>query len=499
MSAEVEGTFSRGDALLVGGLLVSCLFAAASTECDPDMFHLLALGRAVSRLGHVPMHDVFAYTPTRSPVVHHEWLFGVVLYPLVATTGATGLLVLKYALHLATFSLALAVAWSRGASLVTLAFLAPMVIGLCASGLTTMRPLVVTLSFVAFTLVCIEVDRRGARWWMLPYVVAHVVWLNVHGGFFVGPVLLALHAIEQTIRRQPVRHIVLLLPVLALCVLVTPYGLAYPRYLARALTMDRSTIGEWRRLGDGFPWALPIWGFTLLVFVTAWLRNDPWRQPGWLLVAVTALAAYRNQRNVSIYAVVWLACVPPMVETSGVGRALRRVWFTRPRLTRALVAAGIVAGLVHATTERHWQVSVPTAPDACATVFYPAGVVDYLRDNGVTGTMVTPFELGAFVSWNLAPSIRVSLDGRYEVAYPISLVAEHVAFYGAGSAWDGFLTRYPSDLVLAKRTDPVVAPMQGAAAWNTAYEDDAFVLFARSTLALPYLDRRGERIAGTFP
>jgi hypothetical protein len=43
---------------------------------------------------------------------------------------------------------------------------------------------------------------------------------------------------------------------------------------------------------------------------------------------------------------------------------------------------------------------------------YPAGVVDYLRARHVTANMVTPFELGAFVSWNLFPSLKVSMDGQ---------------------------------------------------------------------------------------
>jgi hypothetical protein len=36
-------------------------------------------------------------------------------------------------------------------------------------------------------------------------------------------------------------------------------------------------------------------------------------------------------------------------------------------------------------------------------------------------------------------------------------------------------------------------------AWTVAYEDDAWIVFARPGLVLPCEDRRGERIEGTFP
>jgi hypothetical protein len=112
--------------------------------------------------------------------------------------------------------------------------------------------------------------------------------------------------------------------------------------------------------------------------------------------------------------------------------------------------------------------------------------------------VVTPFELGAFLSWKLFPLIRVSLDGRYEAAYPLSLVDEHLAFYAARPGWPEFLARYPSDLVLARRDAPIVGAMP-AASWRLVYQDDVFVLLVRPGLQLPVVDRRGERLEGAFP
>jgi hypothetical protein len=46
---------------------------------------------------------------------------------------------------------------------------------------------------------------------------------------------------------------------------------------------------------------------------------------------------------------------------------------------------------------------------------------------------------------------------------------------------------------------PVAPLMRALPGWSLIYEDDAFLLFARSGLALPYVDRRGQDIVGVFP
>ena len=51
---------------------------AYTTFVDPDMYHGLALARESLAAGHLLIDDIFAYTPTVSPVVHHEWALGTI-------------------------------------------------------------------------------------------------------------------------------------------------------------------------------------------------------------------------------------------------------------------------------------------------------------------------------------------------------------------------------------------------------------------------------------
>ena len=258
-----------------------------------------------------------------------------------------------------------------------------------------------------------------------------------------------------------------------------PLGTAYPAYLWGALSLDRSDIGEWHVLTDGTALKVAIWALATLVAVYAVRSTGTTAAPGWLLLLVVAIAAFRFQRLLSIYGVVWLALVPAWAARARLESVFRRLWAARPAVTWACLLAALVALIARDVRERPWGLRDPTVPDADGGVAYPVGVVEYLRDRRVAGNMVIPFEVGAFVSWNLYPAIKVSLDGRYEAAFAPSLVREHIEFFGAMPSWPRLLSDYAPDLVLAKRTDPVVTALRADGAWTQTYVDEAFVLFAR--------------------
>src|SRR5215467_9869298 len=53
---------------------------------DVDIWHEMALIRESLRAGHLLTRDIFAYTPTVYPSIHHEW--ARVWSPMVLPTGS---------------------------------------------------------------------------------------------------------------------------------------------------------------------------------------------------------------------------------------------------------------------------------------------------------------------------------------------------------------------------------------------------------------------------
>ena len=68
-------------AILAASLLIAFLaYIARLSDVTHDAFHEMALVRVFAETGKFPIGDVFAFTPTVHPAVHHEWGTGLVLY-----------------------------------------------------------------------------------------------------------------------------------------------------------------------------------------------------------------------------------------------------------------------------------------------------------------------------------------------------------------------------------------------------------------------------------
>ena len=483
--------------LALAGL--SLLFVSGvARSVDPDMWHGIALIRETLALGHLPLEDHFAYTPTVYPVVHHEWAEAAIVYFAVTRGGLAGLLALRWLLTIGIAGGAFALARRRGASLAVLSVLAPIAIFMSWIGMTVIRAQVFTLLFLVVLLWCLEADRRGRRGWVLPWLAVYVLWLNCHGGFVVGLVLFWLHTVEQAARRKPVIHLLLVGIAMVALIAANPYGYHYFPYLWRALRLDRSLVSEWLPLwAGGAPTLLPF-AVSLLVLAYGLATRGFRDAPGWPLVLFTAWAALSHQRHLSIYAVVWLCDVPALIEPTRLGAMLHGFW-TRRLAPVALWGLVTALGCVAVVRQRPWQVSLPANPGEHSVFLYPVGVVDYLRETGFRGNLMVPFEVGAFVTWKLHPAVKVSFDGRFEAAYPVEALAQNVALYDGAPGWRDLLTRYPTDAVLVPRDAVLATKLAEDGSWRLAYEDDAYEVYARPDVALPRADHRGHRLVASFP
>jgi hypothetical protein len=491
---------------------------------DCDMWHQMALFREAVAQGSMPREDVFAYTPTVSPVIHHEWGHGAVLYLLTVTAGggAEGLMVLKYLLTAAIAIGCVRCAMRRGAHWEVAAWLGLLAIVMGRVGLTTLRAQVFTLLLLVVLLLLLEEDRQGRRWWIALWLPVYVLWLNLHAGFVVGFGIFGLYTVERIVRESAggaslrelprrVGHLVLTGLVMTGLVLVNPYGLDYVTYLVRAISLPRPLVPEWRPLWEqtGQPEVLAVYTVSVGVVLYAVLCRGVRGTPGLLAVLATAYLAARHFRHLSLYAVVWMCYVPGYLHGTGIEQAIDKIGNRHKGFLLGFWSLVAVLAMVLATSNHFWQLQIPTvAGEVEAGVpIYPAGAVAYLAEQDFSGNVMVPFDAGGYVSWRLYPQVKVSLDSRYEAAYPPGAVEEHVQFYAGEGDWQTVLDRYETDAVLVPYWSPLGEMPEGGdgsswpADWQRVYQDDGYSLFARTEVAatLTPVDRRGERIAARFP
>jgi hypothetical protein len=107
--------FKHWKILLLGtGMTLYILGLFTNVVADPDLWGYLAFGRPFWESGYFPYHDVFSHIPTKELWVYHEWLTGVLFYPVYKWTGETGLQLLRYAIILMTVSLVFLTAEKQG-------------------------------------------------------------------------------------------------------------------------------------------------------------------------------------------------------------------------------------------------------------------------------------------------------------------------------------------------------------------------------------------------
>lgn len=502
-------------ARLMAGCALACMFLAhlaMLTFVDPDLWHETALAREMLAQGAIPLVDEYAYTPTVAPVVHHEWGTGLVLHLTLLAGGAPALLLLKYALSFGTAWLCCAAARKRGASWELILSLAPLTILCGVIGFTTIRAQLFTLFFIAlllYDLADAEVATNdfatsspSSSWkkW-LKWLPLFTAWLNLHAGFVVGVGVLALHGCERLLRRRPVKWLLAAGIALVALIAVNPYGLAYYPYLLHGLTLARPRITEWQPLWTAEPTMFQAYLASVLVVLYAVAQLGVRRMPGLLILAVCGYLAARHTRHLSIYLAAWLCLTPGYIQQTRLGAMLQTIWLKRRRWIAATAALLTGFCAVQAVVAKPWQVVMPTtqAEEKLGLPVYPIGPVEYLQANQFRGNLFTPFIMGGYCLNKLYPAVKVSFDGRYEVAYPTGMLAENVDFYSAKPGWQEALAKYPTDAVLVPRSTEVAAELSKLCGWSEAYADATYQIFVRRGITLPKVERQDVPAMTQFP
>jgi hypothetical protein len=434
-----QSRFTKGLIVLLGVFALAVVLAFHNIT-DGDLWAKLAIGSSLWNTGHLLRHDVFAFTPTLSKYIDHEWGAGFVFYALLRCFGPSALVILRMVLALGLLALGFRTGQQEGCDENILLLLAvPAAACILTGYIPVARSHVFTFFLLAATLFCLEEWRRGARWpaAVLPGVM--LLWTNLHGGFVIGLGVIFIYAAASVISRDRASLMVLTAAACAAVTLINPYGLEFWRYLIPALLHPRLRILEWRPLPP-LAWD-DFWGFrllfvlTVIALVAGWKRVERKNWPGLAVLAVTAFMGWRSRRHGPFFGAAALAYTGPYFQA---------VWGRRFNLLPAtgLLYAGIAL----------W-VSFRFLPGASLYPLSPIGEdpvreVDILARAGVHGNVATPFAWGSYVSWRLYPNLKISMDGRYETTYPESTFDLNNAFYDHRADWPRLCRDFKVDYVV---------------------------------------------------
>ena len=483
-----------GPRLLEGALglvvLAVLLNAMAKTKADPDLWGYLAFGRLFWETGAFPYRDVFSYVPTLPLWVYHEWLTGVLFYPLYQALGGAGLQFLKYAVGLATVAMVYLTARQRGASLVSAALVLFLIQLFPVIGFSPVRAQIFTYCFFATSVYLLENARLNQRWrglWLL--VPLQALWCNLHGGFLSGLGLIGLYALGEALSRRPFRPYLRVLLLSGLVTLANPYGWEYWHYLWIAVSMPRPEITEWASLWAAYqqshigPFEL---AYTLFIISFAGFLavRTRWRELSPTLSLVLVLYLGLNHlRHLTFFLLLVGAYLPARLSKYLETRPQARVsGSSRLRPILALILAlTALSPAYQFLSKQPLHLDTPPLPEAgdVPGQYYPVGAVAYLRSHRVSGKLLTEFGWGEYLIWTLYPQCRVALDGRYETVYPPGVAALYFNFINQIGNSRQFLEDYPPDLILLAPRSKACGFIASHPGWRRVYADAGSALFVR--------------------
>ena len=466
---------------LVLGASAFAVVLACYRVIDGDLWGRLAVGAHVWRTGTVMRHDVFAFTRTLPQWIDHEWGAGVLFFALLNWFGPASLMIFKIGVALSTLALGMAASRVTGTKWAGVLILAvSCALAVLPAYVPVVRSHVLTYFCFAATLWCLELMRGGRRWTSFAIVALMLVWTNVHGGFIVGLVAIAVYAVWL---RTRVALVTLLAALAVTC--LNPYGLSFWTYLVPAWLQSRPDVAEWGQMPLwGFD---PYFGFRILFVIVLGAVAWGWKRrtgTGLTVLALTAAAACLHRRHAPFFGLAALVYVGPYLD----GKRLRM---------EAVAAAYVVIAAVVA-----WRFLPQAAlqPSELAKFFYPVRTVDILDLAKAEGNLAVPFRWGSYASWRLAPRIKVSMDGRYEETYPDeTFEMNHALFYKDSANWDELLRRYRVDFIIVElRTTHLQPDDLLSRGYEAVWSDTTSALFARREI-VPALRAAAANLPPTTP
>lgn len=466
---------------------------------DPDFFWHLKTGEYIVSMLVIPVSDPFSFTFLGKQWIPHEWLTEVILYAANNSFGFYGIKILVATICIATFHVQLNLAknflsnetWSI---LLCLAFFAPNLI------FFTPRPQIFTFllfSIFLHALLQYKYSRSVKLLYWLPFLM--VLWVNLHGAFIIGIVLLGLFTASEwcnmLIRPKAARSTNQALTTLSfvsgatvLAAAINPQHLHIFVYPFQVLNLDVAIgmIAEWRSpnfhiLHDKIYLALIIGFFFLLIYSKKKPDVTEIIIPTFFIVS--ALTAIRHMPLMSVVLLAFSAVFLKEVAIANKAKymshgtsvlfknASREISPTRTAIANVFLIVVFSGTLLLQDSESKVAGQNEKA--------LPVGAANFVISNKLDGNMFNSYDIGGYLIYRLAPDRKVFIDGRADV-YGDKFINDYITIYSGKAGWKEKFDKFAIDYIVCENDAPIRQILNGNGSFKQVFVDEKYSVLVRN-------------------
>jgi hypothetical protein len=494
---------------------------------DADIGWHIRSGEQILATHALPRTDPFSSTMHGQPWFAWEWLYDILLGLLHQAGGLNGVVWLCALLVAATFVLLLAQLLERRTGV-----LLAVALMLLAESAATLhlyaRPHIVSWLFSLMWFVVLERwerCQRGSppRWvrWFFP--VSMLLWVNLHGGWLVGTVLLGIYAVAACVESwrdqdafaairaaHRARAMAVAFAASAVATLVNPYGWRLHahiyRYLGDSYLMNR--IDEFRS-PDFHGWAERCFAIILVLVLIAFAGNrlsgktQKLRLSQLLVVLLAAYAGFYSSRNLPVSSMLLVLIAGPILwenftalaEKPGAWRWLRnsvagiasfsdRMGVQEMQFRGHLWPVASVALAFAICLQGGWLGSRQLIHARFDPQKMPVAAVTFLQQESQgnqpeTDPVFSTDAWGGYLIYRLNAERKVVIDDRHDL-YGSGRMRQYLILTQAEPGWQRVLQDWKIKTALLPAGSTLANLLRELRQdWRVAYQDDVAVVFER--------------------
>lgn len=461
---------------------------------DPDFYFHVTAGAYIIEHGMLPHQDVFSFTMAGAPWVMHEWLFEIVIYGLYQLGGDIGVKLFFAALIIMTLRLTTSAVQSNSVNfliiltLLTLALLSPYL---------APRPQLFSYLFFSFSLFALLQWRlAGVSCYMKWLPLLMLPWVNLHGGYLIGIVLIGLFIGLEIVSplqrqlgtRQRLSPLLVTLLLTLAASAVNPYFIHHWLFPLKLMEMPYvQQISEWQAPDIATShikvYAIYLGAYLLLTVIS--LRQRARLDP--LLPLPFIIASFQSSRHIPfallsvapllLWQVTTLRNRLALTLPAWSERAKRLLFNGKPidelefRLNGIMALVIALSALVLYPHYHHRDTQLRNE-------VLPVLATDFLLQAGIEGRMFNSYRYGGYLLHRLYPTQRVFIDIRADM-YDRHLHDAYETVFFARPGWRTVVDQYRIDYFIFDRLSPIAQVLGKNDYFAVVYQDSHTIVALR--------------------